>query len=97
MVTLNKNPLNYLKVGQKVKQGETVAYQGASNNLGVSMASHLHIQFQNYQALNEWNFTCLGISPLDIDISSSKNTSDVKTSSQAMKPTPNKTSKFFML
>ena len=73
---LNRNPLEYLKVGQNVKQGQIVAYQGASNNLGVSMASHLHIQFQNYQALNEWNFTCLGISPLDMDISSSKPTSN---------------------
>ena len=42
------------------------------------MASHLHIQFQNYQALNEWNFTCLGISPLDMDISSSKPTKNTK-------------------
>ena len=88
---LNQNPLNYLKIGQNVKKGQTVAYQGASNNLGVSMASHLHIQFQNYQSLNEWNFTCLGISPLDIDISDSKPTSNVKTSSQTVKPKPNKT------
>ncbi len=73
---LNENPLNYLKVGQNVKQGQTVAYQGASNNLGVSMASHLHIQFQNFQALNEWNFTCLGINPLDMDISQSTPTSN---------------------
>ena len=88
---LNKNPLNYLKIGQNVKKGQTVAYQGASNNLDVSMASHLHIQFQNYQALNEWNFTCLGISPLDIDISSSKPTNNAKPSSQPVKDTPNKT------
>ena len=66
---LNQNPLNYLKIGQNVKQGQTVAYQGASNNLGVSMASHLHIQFQNYNAYGEWEFTCLGISPLSIDVS----------------------------
>ena len=88
---LNQNPLNYLKVGQNVKQGETVAYQGASNNLGVSMASHLHIQFQNYKTHDEWNFTCLGISPLDMDISDSKPTSSVKSTSQTVKPTPNKT------
>lgn len=68
---LNRNPLLDVSIGQNVKQGQIVAYQGASNNLGVSMASHLHIQFQNYQALDEWNFTCLGISPLDIDVSSS--------------------------
>ena len=73
---LNRNPLTYLKVGQNVKQGQIVAYQGASNNLGVSMASHLHIQFQNYQALNEWNFTCLGINPLNMDISQSSPTSN---------------------
>src|SRR5699024_9646278 len=73
---LNRNPLEYLKVGQNVKQGQIVAYQGASNNLGVSMASHLHIQFQNYQALNEWNFTCLGINPLNMDISQSSPTSN---------------------
>ena len=72
---LNRNPLTYLRIGQNVKQGQTEAYQGASNNLGVSMASHLHIQFQNYQAYNEWNFTCLGIDPLKMDISKSSPTS----------------------
>src|SRR5699024_11648015 len=72
---LNIKSLTYLKVGQNVKQGQIVAYQGASNNLGVSMASHLHIQFQNYQALDEWNFTCLGINPLNMDISESSPTS----------------------
>lgn len=72
---LNRNPLTYLRIGQNVKQGQIVAYQGDSNNLGVSMASHLHIQFQNYQALNEWNFTCLGIDPLKIDVSKTKPTS----------------------
>src|SRR5699024_7951003 len=64
-----------LRIGQNVKQGDIVAYQGDSNNLGVSMASHLHIQFQNYQAYNEWNFTCLGIDPLKMDISKSSPTS----------------------
>ena len=67
---LNKNPLDYLKVGQEVKQGQVVAYQGGSNNIGVSnMASHLHIQFQPYGALNEKAFTCNGIDPLNIDVS----------------------------
>src|SRR5699024_8857229 len=67
---LNKNPLTYLKVGQTVKKGEIVAYQGRSNNIGVSnMASHLHIQFQNFGALAEQPFTCNGIDPLNIDIS----------------------------
>ena len=88
---LNQNPLNYLKIGQNVKKGQTVAYQGASNNLGVSMASHLHIQFQNYKSLNEWNFTCLGISPLDMDISSSKPTSNAKSTSKVVKPSTKKT------
>src|SRR5699024_9244474 len=87
---LNQNPLNYLKVGQNVKKGQTVAYQGASNNLGVSMASHLHIQFQNYQAYNEWDFTCLGISPLDNYISRSKPNNNDKSTSQPVKPKKNK-------
>ena len=88
---LNRNPLEYLKVGQNVKQGQIVAYQGASNNLGVSMASHLHIQFQNYQALNEWNFTCLGINPLNMDISQSSPTSNKVV--QSKPPTPNVSNK----
>ena len=87
---LNRNPLEYLKVGQNVKQGQIVAYQGASNNLGVSMASHLHIQFQNYQALNEWNFTCLGIDPLNMDISQSSPTSN-KVVTPSKPKTSNKT------
>lgn len=67
---LNRNPLLDFKVGQEVKQGQVVAYQGGSNNIGVSnMASHLHIQFQPYGALNEKAFTCNGIDPLNIDIS----------------------------
>lgn len=66
---LKENPLNYLKVGQKVKKGQIVAYQGASNNLGVTMISHLHIQFQKYGALNEHAFTCNGLNPLNIDVS----------------------------
>ena len=85
---LNRNPLLDFKVGDKVKKGQVVAYQGASNNLGVTMASHLHIQFQNYQALNEWNFTCLGIDPLNIDISKTNPTSG--TVSTASKPANSK-------
>lgn len=58
-----------VKVGQKVKQGQTIAYQGNTNNIGDNkMPSHLHIQFQNIEALGEWEFTCLGINPLNIDI-----------------------------
>ena len=67
---LNRNPLLDFKVGQAVKQGQVVAYQGGSNNIGVTnMASHLHIQFQPYGALNEQAFTCNGIDPLNIDVS----------------------------
>ena len=67
---LNRNPLLDFKVGQEVKQGQVVVYQGGSNNIGVSnMASHLHIQFQPYGALNEKAFTCNGVDPLNIDVS----------------------------
>ena len=72
---LNRNPLLDVRIGQNVKQGQIVAYQGASNNLNVTMNSHLHIQFQNYQSYNEWQFTCLGIDPLNIDVSKSSPTS----------------------
>lgn len=67
---LNRNPLLDFKVGQTVKKGQTVAYQGSSNNIGVSnMASHLHIQFQEFGALAEQPFTCNGLDPLNIDVS----------------------------
>lgn len=72
---LNRNPLLDFKVGQNVKEGQVVAYQGTSNNLGVTMASHLHIQVQHYQYYNEYNFIVNGINPLNIDISSTKPTS----------------------
>ena len=88
---LNKNPLDYLKVGQEVKQGQVVAYQGGSNNIGVSnMASHLHIQFQPYGALNEKAFTCNGIDPLNIDISktSARPSSKPKASAPKAKAKP---------
>src|SRR5699024_4370438 len=42
-------------------------------------------QFQNYQAYNEWNFTCLGIDPLKMDISKSSPTSGA-TPKKASKP-----------
>lgn len=61
-----------VKVGQKVKQGQTIAYQGNTNNLNdPSMPSHLHIQFQGIGALGEWEFTCLGIDPLNINVNDS--------------------------
>lgn len=85
---LNRNPLLDVRIGQNVKQGQIVAYQGASNNLNVRMNSHLHIQFQNYQALNEWNFTCLGIDPLNIDVSKSSPSSGATPSTPSSKPVP---------
>ena len=93
---LNKNPLDYLKVGQEVKQGQVVAYQGGSNNIGVSnMASHLHIQFQPYGALNEKAFTCNGIDPLNIDVSKTyatkaKYNSGSKSTTKPKESTPKK-------
>lgn len=87
---LNRNPLLDFKVGQNVKKGQVVAYQGASNNLGVTMASHLHIQVQHYQYYNEYNFIVNGINPLNIDISSTKPSSGAtptKTAKPASKPT----------
>lgn len=71
---LNQNPLNYLKVGDRIKPHDTIGHQGTSNNLGVAMASHLHIQFQNYEALNEWDFTCLGLNAYNIDVTTTKPT-----------------------
>lgn len=81
---LNRNPLTYLKVGQNVKKGQVVAYQGASNTLGVTMASHLHIQMQPYKALGEWEFTCTGIDATKVDITTTK---------PVVGSTPNKASK----
>src|SRR5699024_2657249 len=80
---LNRNPLKDFKVGQKVKQGQTVAYQGKSNNIGANMASHLHIQFQNYGPLAEQPFTCNGIDPLNIDVSETSATKTVKAPAKA--------------
>lgn len=58
-----------VKIGRKVKQGETVGYQSSTNYQGVQMNSHLHIQFQNYGYIaSERNFVCSGIDPLKIDI-----------------------------
>ena len=88
---LNRNPLLDFKVGQNVKKGQVVAYQGTSNNLGVTMASHLHIQVQHYQYYNEYNFIVNGINPLNIDISSTKPSSGATPSKKPSKPsTPSK-------
>ena len=71
---LDRNPLNFLKIGQNVKPGDVIGHQGTSNNLGVDMASHLHIQFQNFQSLDEWNFTCLGLNAYNIDTTTTRPT-----------------------
>lgn len=58
-----------VKVGQKVKRGDVIGYQGSSNNQNTTMASHLHIQFQEYGYIADiWEFTCTGIDALKIDI-----------------------------
>ena len=91
---LNRNPLTYLRIGQNVKKGQVVAYQGASNNLGVSMASHLHIQMQNFGYLNQYDFITKGINPLNVDISKSSPTSGA-TPKKASKPKASKKSTSF--
>lgn len=81
---LERNPLTYLKVGDILKVGDVMGYQGTSNNIGVTnMASHVHIQFQLFKALNEWDFTCTGLDPLNIDISKTH-----ATKSPVAAPTP---------
>ena len=81
---LDRNPLTYLKVGDILKVGDVMGYQGTSNNIGVTnMASHVHIQFQLFKALNEWDFTCTGLDPLNIDISKTH-----ATKSPVAAPTP---------
>lgn len=59
-----------VKVGQRVKRGDVIARQGNTHNQGanVSMDSHLHLQVQHIEPLDEWAFTCKGINPFEIDI-----------------------------
>src|SRR5690625_348687 len=48
-----------VKIGRKVRQGDTVGYQSNTNYQGVRMNSHLHIQFQNYGYIaGERDFVC---------------------------------------
>lgn len=58
-----------VKVGDIVYQGDTIGFQGNTNNINDSkMPSHLHIQFQNIETLSEWEFTCKGIDIKHIDV-----------------------------
>lgn len=58
-----------VKINDKVKQGQTIGYQGNTNYNNVSMDSHLHIQFQEIEYLpDEWTFVCSGIDVLNIDV-----------------------------
>ncbi|WP_186365433.1 M23 family metallopeptidase [Salinicoccus cyprini] len=58
-----------VRIGQSIKQGDTVGLQSYTNYDNVRMASHLHIQFQKYGYIpNERAFVCSGIDPLQIDV-----------------------------
>lgn len=58
-----------VKIGDTVRQGQTIGYQSNTNYDNVSMASHLHIQFQKYGYIHgERAFVCTGINPLNINI-----------------------------
>ena len=73
-----------VKIGQIVKQGQTIGYQGNTNYNNVYMDSHLHIQFQplGYIA-DEWTFVCSGIDVLNINVNKKSN-ARVKETSDAM-------------
>lgn len=89
---LNTNPLNFLKIGQNVKPGDIIGYQGASNNLNVTMASHIHVQIQSFAYREEWAFTCDGVNTYNIDITTTSPVNGVKT---AVKQSSVKTSNTF--
>lgn len=58
-----------VKIGDVVRQGQTIGYQGNTNYENVRMDSHLHIQFQPLGYIpDEWTFVCTGIDVLDINI-----------------------------
>ncbi|GAB3063280.1 M23 family metallopeptidase [Salinicoccus sesuvii] len=58
-----------VRIGQAVRQGDTVGLQSSTNYDNVKMASHLHIQFQPYGYISsERAFVCSGVNPLKIDI-----------------------------
>lgn len=80
---LNTNPLKFLKVGQRVRVGDVIGYQGASNNLNVTMASHIHVQVQSYAYRGEWAFTCDGVNIYNIDITTTKSIGSTKSTVSA--------------
>lgn len=57
-----------VKVGQKVKRGQTIGRQSNTNYDNVYMASHIHVQIQSYGRKNERAFVCEGVNPLNIDL-----------------------------
>lgn len=57
-----------VRIGQKVKQGQTIGYQGNTNYNNVYMASHLHFQVQTAGYRSERAFVTDGINPLNINI-----------------------------
>lgn len=72
-----KRPI-HLKIGQKVKQGQTIGKQGSTNFNNVFMASHLHIQFQKYGYYNEKDFVCHGIDITKIDVTTGQKELDYR-------------------
>lgn len=67
-----------VRIGQKVKQGQTIGKQGSTNFNNVFMASHLHIQFQPYGFYNEKDFVCHGIDITKVDVTKGANAIDYK-------------------
>jgi len=58
-----------VKVGDTVKQGDTLAEQSNTNYYNNPMNSHLHFQVQKQEFIpTEKEFVCTGINPLDIDV-----------------------------
>lgn len=72
-----KRPI-HLKIGQSVKQGQTIGKQGSTNFNNVFMASHLHIQFQQYGFYSEKDFVCHGIDITKVDVTTGQSTLDYR-------------------
>lgn len=58
-----------VKIGQKVKKGQTIGYQGNTNYNNVYMDSHLHYQVQTAGYRAERAFVTDGINPLNVSYS----------------------------